>query len=513
MKYTSFVLVGLIVVPLLLVAVPQAATLYVDWKLDTTESGEFITAFAHLYGVPQVEENFNLYFCGVELDATNAKVPTSGIMEISVGEYAQPAREVYEIAQKNVYTYGLNPTFNEKIAQISTPTPVTVDLKITDKSGAQLYADSKTIQMLPIGYYAWILGDTDMRPMSPVLATPHADPVQKVIGTAAKATPWKAILGYQEYTGYSHDEIVEYQMQAIYNVLQNLDISYVSTMATFTSTDAQRVRLPVQTLADRGGNCIELTLLFDAAYEAMGFNTEFVFVPGHVFIAVETWPGSGEVFPLETTMLGTNPYTEARSRGIDEYNAASDGDSYIFRVGQVRQIGVAPTPYMDKMSDGTVFYEKIDQISTQIGSARTQLERLKNSMESAESVPHSVEEQYNKAISLFEIGKYEDSEKLATEGLDAMGQGEITTTETGTAETFAGFVFLLLPVVVIVLAVLYLRARRKGRATPATAAVVTAPTVVVTAPAAVPSAKFCIQCGKDIPLDAEFCKHCGIRQV
>jgi len=506
MKYTSFVLLGLIVVPLLLVAAPQAASLYVDWKLDTTESGEFITAFAHLYGVPQVEENFNLYFCGVELDATKANVPTSGIMEISVGEYAQPAREVYEITRKDVYTYGLNPTFNEKIAQISTPTPVTVDLKITDKSGAQLYADSKTIQMLPIGYYAWILGETDMRPMSPVLATPHADPVQKVIGIAAKATPWNAILGYQEYTGYSHDEIVEYQMQAIYNVLQNLDISYVSTMATFTSTDAQRVRLPVQTLAHRGGNCIELTLLFDAAYEAMGFNTEFVFVPGHVFIAVETWPGSGEVFPLETTMLGTNPYTEARSRGLDEYKAASDGDSYIFRVGQVRQIGAAPTPYMDKMSDGAVFYEKIDQISTQIESARTQLERLKNSIESAESVPSSVEEQYNQALSLFEIGKYEDSEKLATEGLDAMGQGETTKTETGTAETFVGFVFLLLPVVVIVLAVLYLRARRKGKAPPA-------PTAVVTAPAAVPSVKYCIQCGREVPLGEEFCRHCGARQA
>ena len=201
--------------------------MYIDWQLDTTEKGEFITAFAHLYGVPQMEEEYDFYFCWVELDATKTNVPDEGIIEIRVGDYAQAAREIWEISENQKYSYGLNPTFNDKVAEVSTPTPVTVDLVVTDKAGNQLYADSQTIQMLPLNYYAWVLADTDYRVLSPVLATPHADPIHKILTVAARATPWNSIIGYQEYSGYTHNEIVDLQMRAVYNVLQNLGVIYV----------------------------------------------------------------------------------------------------------------------------------------------------------------------------------------------------------------------------------------------------------------------------------------------
>lgn len=354
-RFKAVPLILLISLSILLVGMPEAGaeTIYVDWWLDTTDKSEFLTAFAHLYGVPQLEEEYDLYFCIVELDATRARVPDEGIIELSVGGYAQPAKEVWEIAERKVYTYGLNPTFNDKVAEISTPTPVTVDLKITDKAGNQLYAESKTIQMLPINYYVWVLGGTDMRVLSPVLATPHADPIQKVLSAAARATPWNAIPGYQEVGGYSHHEIVEHQMRAVYNVLQNLGVTYVSTPTTFTSTEAQRVRLPVQTLSDRCGNCIETTLLFDAIFEAIGLNTRLVFITGHVFLAVEEWPGSGKLLSLETTMIGSGTYDEARRAGFEEYERAGDDPAYYeVSVNEARRLGVAPTPYMDEMPDG-----------------------------------------------------------------------------------------------------------------------------------------------------------------
>lgn len=63
----------------------------------------------------------------------------SSSIEVSVGDHAQPTREIWEITERKVYTYGLNSTFNDKVAEIPTPTPVTVDLKITDKTGNQLH--------------------------------------------------------------------------------------------------------------------------------------------------------------------------------------------------------------------------------------------------------------------------------------------------------------------------------------------------------------------------------------
>lgn len=490
----------------LLAAVPHVeGVLLIDWQLDTTENGEFITAYAHLYGVPQIEKTYGLYFCVVTVDARKASVPTAGgIIEVSVGDYAQPARYVYEIAKQDVYKYPLNPTFNAKVAEISTPTPVTVNLKITLKTGEQIYADSKTIQMLPIGYYAWVLGETDQRILSPVLATPHADAVQKVISAAARATPWNEILGYQEFKGYSHLEILDYQMRAVYNVLQNLGVTYVSTTTTFTSTQAQRVRLPVQTLSDNSGNCIETTLLFDAIFEAIGFHTYFVFITGHVYLAVQEWPDSDQVVPLETTMLGVGTYDQARSYALDEYRKAPDDPNYLqVDVQKVRNADIEPTPYMDKMPEGDRFYQKIDQISTEIVSSSQMIEKCSGAMKEVASLPPAAEKNLQDAEALFNNGKYADAEKLAADTMASLTTTSTTSTGSDVATEVLAYAFLLMPVVVIVLVVLYVRARRRRTVAPQAAP--------ATMPAASP-VRYCVQCGKEIPLNKNFCKHCGATQ-
>jgi hypothetical protein len=490
----------------LLAAVPhvEGGVLLIDWRLDTTENGEFITAFAHLYGVPQIEKTYGLYFCVVTVDASKASVPASGIIEVSVGDYAQPARYVYEIAKQDVYKYGLNPTFNAKVAEISTPTPVTASLKITLKTGEQIYADSKTIQMLPIGYYAWVLGETDQRVLSPVLATPHADAVQKVISAAARATPWNEILGYQEAEGYSHLEILDYQMRAVYNVLQNLGVTYVSTTTTFTSTAAQRVRLPVQTLSDNSGNCIETTLLFDAIFEAIGFHTYFVFITGHVYLAVQEWPDSDQVVPLETTMLGVGTYDQARSYALDEYRKAQDDSNYLqVDVQKVRNAGIEPTPYMDKMPEGGTFYQKIDKVSTEIVSSRQMIEKCSGAMKEVASLPPAAEKNLQDAQILFNNGKYADAEKLAADTMASLTTTSTTSTGSDVATEVLAYALLLMPVVVIVLVVLYVRARRRRTVAPQAA--------TATMPVASP-VRYCVQCGKEIPLNKNFCKYCGATQ-
>ena len=511
-RFKATALIVLTALLLLVAAVPQVqgGTLYIDWQLDTTENGEFITAYAHLYGVPQIEKMYNLYFCVVTLDARGATLPAEGIIEVSVGDYAQPARYVYEITEQEVYKYGLNPTFSAKVAEISTPTPVTVDIRVTQKTGEQLYARSKTIQMLPMGYYAWVLGGNDQRMYSPVLATPHADAVQKVISAAARATPWNAIVGYTEYEGYSHASVVDYQMRAVYNVLQNLGVTYVSTATTFTSTEAQRIRLPVQTLSDNSGNCIETTLLFDAIFEAIGFQTYFVFVTGHVYLAILEWPGSDQVLLLETTMLGSGTYDEARSTGLSEYRNAKDDQAFLMvDVQEIRKAGIEPTPYMDKMPEGGRFYEKIDQISTEIMSARQMIVKCKDAMKEGTYVHPEAEKQFNDAVTLFDNGKYSEAEKLAADAVASLTTTatEKTSSEVGASDMALGLAFLLMPVAVIILAVLYVRARRRRAVAPQPAAA-----AMPAAPPVAPPVRYCVQCGKTIPLNMSFCKYCGAKQ-
>ena len=507
--------------------------IYVNWVLDVTENGEFLTAFAHLYGTPQMEK-YNLSFCIVKLDARDTTVPDSGIIEVSVGDYAQTARKSWEITEKKVYYFRLSPTFTEKLAQISSPTPVTVDLKITTKAGVQRYADSKTIQLLPINYYAWVLGERDRRVLGPVLSTPHADPIPRIVSVAARATPFNSIIGYQEAKGYSHYEIVDSQMRAVYNVLQSLGVTYVSCTATFTSTRAQRVRLPVQTLSDNGGNCIETTLLFSSILEAIGFNVYYVFVTGHVFIAVDEWTNSDKVLPLETTMLGAGTYDKARSVGTKEYREAkNDSAYYVVNVAEVRRAGIAPTSYMDKMPDAARFYEKLNAVSSDITSASEMIARYRDITKNSTSTPQKAEEKFHNAEKLFKDGKYQEAKREITEAIAIVKPGEQLTPTPTTAivtgeisDTAIGLAVIIVPVVLIVSAIAYTRSRRR-RATPTITPMMApvmappatptiAPTYVPPSPAYAPpppAPKYCLECGRPIPQIERFCKYCGAKQI
>ena len=169
----------------------------------------------------------------------------------------------------------------------------------------------------------------------------------------------------------------------------------VNSPTTFTSTESQRIKLSVQTLSDNSGNCIETTLLFDAIFEAIGFNTYFVFVTGHVFLAVQEWPNSDMVLPLETTLIGTETYDKARNVGLNEYQQAREDPNYFeFGVHEVRAIGVAPTPYMDKMVNGEDFYDKLEKISTTITSTKEVMDNVKGRIESQETIPPDMEQIY-----------------------------------------------------------------------------------------------------------------------
>ena len=313
--------------PVFAQSTPQIAIDNVKLFLDS--HNEFVSAYAHIFGNPAWNYATNsqawneIYFARVELDASASQSPISGNVEVDVGNYASPGIVPFTIQAGQVGWVGVNPTFNDNIAQVSSPTPITVYVKVTDSSGNQLAPIwSENIEILPLDYYVWIYSANPTlqeaiaeqqltQQLAAVLATPHADPIQKILSAAAWAMPGNALEVYNSFPGYTDYQVDIQQLQAIYNVLKNLNITYISTPTTFSSSDSQRVRLPVQTLSDDAGNCIETTLLFDSLLEAAGFNTYFVFVNTHVYVAVQEWGNSahdGTVDPnsllvIETTML------------------------------------------------------------------------------------------------------------------------------------------------------------------------------------------------------------------
>ncbi len=71
--------------------------------------------------------------------------------------------------------------------------------------------------------------------------------------------------------------------------------------------------LPRESLEDKQANCIDGAVLFATLLEAASLNPALVIVPGHAFVAWETWSGSNVWNYLETTMIGTHSFQEAHS--------------------------------------------------------------------------------------------------------------------------------------------------------------------------------------------------------
>lgn len=175
--------------------------------------------------------------------------------------------------------------------------------------------------------------------------TPNQREIMLFLRQAARRHPEGRLTGYQS------DALL--QAQAIFDALKlDADITYVNSLIAFNpeeSARGQRVRLPRESLEEHQANCMDGTLLFASLLEAATLNPAIVIIPGHAFVGWETGQNSGTWEYLETTMIGTNSFEEARAIGRQkasfwEQRAAAKPD--LFRRWSLRELrtvyGVTP---------------------------------------------------------------------------------------------------------------------------------------------------------------------------
>ncbi len=99
------------------------------------------------------------------------------------------------------------------------------------------------------------------------------------------------------------------------------------------------ISLPRNTLRNITGDCDDLTVLYCSMLEAVGIDTAFITVPGHIYAAFNTkvpvrnysrvYPDrrmiisvDGEIWlPVEITLIGLTSFTESWRKGIDEWDS------------------------------------------------------------------------------------------------------------------------------------------------------------------------------------------------
>jgi hypothetical protein len=132
---------------------------------------------------------------------------------------------------------------------------------------------------------------------------------------------------------------------------QDYDLTYVSTMVSFGENTVQRMRLPAEVLDDKGGNCLELAVLYASAAEALRMEAAIIGIPGHAYVAIRKDQESARYYFIETTLIGGASFEDAVLLGQKEWgeaqphlDAGDEGYDWI-TIPIAREKGITPIPW------------------------------------------------------------------------------------------------------------------------------------------------------------------------
>jgi hypothetical protein len=173
--------------------------------------------------------------------------------------------------------------------------------------------------------------------------TPYAEAVQDCVRRAADLCEGRMIHGYQR----GRDTVTD-QVKALFAALREAQITYVNSVIDYGAgpgQQTQRTRLPRESLAGKRANCIDGSVLFASLLEGASLNAALVVVPGHPFVAWETWHDTDDWRYLKTTMIGTADFDDACRSGqrlYEMYQNHSPSPLRIHRLADLRARGIWP---------------------------------------------------------------------------------------------------------------------------------------------------------------------------
>lgn len=167
--------------------------------------------------------------------------------------------------------------------------------------------------------------------------TPNIPEIRQLLKNSVDFHPKKSLYGYQlqDEDPQKLRDYARLQVKAIYDCLKNeYDIHYVNTPVSFTPKNivAQRINLPSETLSRGMANCIDATVLFASAIEAIGMKAYILILPGHSLLAWSIDKDRNKLDFLDVTYISEVDFEEAlkiaynkmEKEGIDFKKPRSD---------------------------------------------------------------------------------------------------------------------------------------------------------------------------------------------
>lgn len=217
-----------------------------------------------------------------------------------------------------------------------------VRVKITDvNSGKVITEGSKNTTMLSRNDIVWV--DKDGHKNYKYIArwvTKDNKEVKELVRIAAEYN--EQFCGEHAMVGYLGSEaMVECQLASIFAAMKDYyKISYIASTESYTTTNAQSVKLPEEVIMEKSGLCIDTVVTVAAALENLDMEPVIIFIPGHAWVAVKTYAGSSSYYHLETTMLDSS-VIDALDQG--DWNWwQNSSQATVIDIKEAREDGILP---------------------------------------------------------------------------------------------------------------------------------------------------------------------------
>lgn len=181
-----------------------------------------------------------------------------------------------------------------KLYEITEAIPGSIRATLVSSTGEVLGVNNVNIRFDPIESSA---SDNRNEAILASFVTPNDDKMTEIIDLAGKYK--KENFGddsFDEYQSHDPNEVLK-DVASIYEVLNGMNIRYITSPASFDKI-FQRVRLPRNVLLDRYGTCLDTSLLFASALEAIGLRPVLVLLKSHCMVGVwldeESFPSAIE---------------------------------------------------------------------------------------------------------------------------------------------------------------------------------------------------------------------------
>jgi hypothetical protein len=220
-----------------------------------------------------------------------------------------------------------------------------LDIHVNSERGDVLYAQTRPVLIHSANDIYWGQRFSNAQYVARWV-TPHDPAVLKVISDARRFVPAGRLAGYlnppRKPTGL--DAQVRMQANAVFRALSQSGLSYVSSIFTFGEHvgEAQRIRLPRETLSLNNANCMDVSAVFASAMENLGMKPVIVIIPGHAFTGVKLGDQSQQTLYIDLTVLPRGSFEQAIARAQGWLKNTPPEQVLTVDVAAARAMGIYP---------------------------------------------------------------------------------------------------------------------------------------------------------------------------